>query len=56
MSTKMKIVGNGFADLAEQLDRITNDIKPAVDELSLIHICRYCLAERGRDLRMVERL
>lgn len=32
MSTKMKIVGNGFADLAEQLDRITNDIKPAVDE------------------------
>lgn len=32
MSTKMKIVGNGFADLAEQLDKITNNIKPAVDE------------------------
>lgn len=32
MSTKMKIVGNGFADLAEKLDKITNDIKPAVDE------------------------
>lgn len=32
MSAKMSIVGDGFAELAERLDEITNDIKPAVDE------------------------
>ncbi|MCR0569366.1 hypothetical protein MKC54_10985 [[Clostridium] innocuum] len=43
MSTKMQITGDWFSDLAEELDELTGNIKPAVNE---------CLTETHKVITM----